>query len=108
MSYTKKYYQFQMDVYTLLLERNGHRTSRTAYVIYYFPVDGVLHKGFPFEVAVHHIPTDPEAAYEVFLAGSRCLAGALPAAGEQCEFCRWADSRPVPPPAIPDDLFSSR
>ena len=112
VSYTKKYYQFQMDVYTLLLERNGHRTSRTAYVIYYFPVDGALHKGFPFEVAVHHVATDPDAAYQIFLDGARCLAGALPASGESCEYCRWADtrsptnSRTVGGGTIPEDLFA--
>ncbi len=35
VSYTEKYYQFQMNVYSLLLERNGYPISRTAYVVYY-------------------------------------------------------------------------
>ena len=90
LSYTQKYYQFQMDVYTLLLERNGHRTSRSAYVVYYFPVDGILHQGFPFGVVVHEVATDPEAAYRIFTNACRTLAGPLPAAGEACGFCRWA------------------
>ena len=94
LGYTEKYYKFQMDVYTLLLERNGHPTTRTAYVVYYFPVEGVLHDGFPFEVAVHRIQTDPEGAYEIFAAGCRCLAGPLPSSGEACEFCRWASALP--------------
>jgi hypothetical protein len=106
VSYTEKYYQLQMDVYTLLLERNGHRVSRTAYVIYYFPVDGALHEGFPFGVAVHKIATDPDGAYEVFTAACRCLEGPLPAPGELCEFCRWADARTGIPSPIPDDLFA--
>ena len=116
-SYTEKYYKFQMDVYTLLLERNGHPTSRTAYVIYYFPVEGTLHNGFPFQVAVHQIATDPDGAYRVFVNACRCLEGPLPPCGELCEFCRWASL--VPPRApdgvaaralsastIPDDLFA--
>ncbi len=116
VSYSQKYYQFQMDVYTLLLERNGHATSRTAYVVYYFPVDGALHEGFPFQIAVHTITTDPEGAYRIFADGCRCLAGPLPQAGDTCEFCRWVDIRSrqpaAPPPtaetepAIPDDLFA--
>jgi hypothetical protein len=125
VGYTKKYYKFQMDVYTLLLERNGQPTSRTAYVVYYFPVDGVLHHGFPFEVVVHQIQTDPESAYQIFLEACRCLAQPLPLPGEQCEFCRWAEVRtathahasasPRTPlsiaPAsnvgtVPDDLFA--
>ena len=106
LSYTQMYYQFQMDVYTLLLERNGHRTSRTAYVVYYFPVDGALHNGFPFDVAVHVIDTNPDHAYRIFAEACRCLLGSLPHPGAQCEFCRWAEMRerslqPAPPPATP-------
>lgn len=115
--YTEKYYKFQMDVYTLLLERNGHPTNRTAYVIYYFPTDGQLHDGFPFGVAVHHITTHPEIAYQVFVAGCRCLQGPLPESGDACGYCRWAElrARPAPEaaalpplviaPAFPEDLF---
>ena len=101
LGYTEKYYKFQMDVYTLLLERAGHRTSRTAYVVYYFPVGGALHNGFPFDVAVHKITTDPEKAYAVFSAACRCLAGALPSAGAACGFCRWAQTQSGYPDAIP-------
>ena len=107
VSYTQKYYQFQMDVYTLLLERNGHPTSRTAYVVYYFPLEGELHQGFPFGVDVHTIETDPEGAYEVFAAACRCLAGSLPSCAAACEYCRWAQAAPAAvPAAIPDDLFA--
>ena len=131
VSYTQTYYQFQMDVYTLLLERNGHRTTRTAHVIYYYPVAGTLHQGFPFEVAVHTIATRPDVALKVFTDGIRCLSGELPDSAAACEYCRWAASRPAggisaaPPPVpvakakarvrrpkrsasadpVPDDLF---
>ena len=118
IAYSEKYYRFQMDVYTLLLEQNGHKTSRTAYLVYYFPVDGALHEGFPFELAVHEVVTDPERAYNVFRAGSRCLTGDRPSSSDGCEYCRWASTsfapsqpaRPSPastPPAnIPTDLFA--
>ena len=113
IAYTQTYYQFQMDVYTLLLERNGHPTTRVAYVIYYFPIEGSLHDGFPFGVAVHRIKTDPDAAYRVFVDGARCLAGSMPESGPACEFCRWmalrADAHPSAAAAqstIPDDLFA--
>ncbi|HEX9780061.1 MAG TPA: PD-(D/E)XK nuclease family protein [bacterium] len=95
ISYSEKYYKFQMDVYTLLLERNGHATSRTAYLVYYFPEDGALHDGFPFGVDVHKIKTDPETAYAVFAGAARCLTGPLPACGAECGFCRWAETRRV-------------
>lgn len=116
-TYTQKYYQFQMDVYTLLLERNGHRISRTAYVVYYFPVEGALHEGFPFRIAVHQIETNPEGAYAIFQAACRCLEAPLPEAGAACDYCRWADTmnRQATPNAsrivvgehpFPTDLFA--
>ena len=108
VSYTQTYYQFQMDVYTLLLERNGHRTTRTAHVIYYYPVPGALHQGFPFEVAVHTIATRPDVALQVFTDGVRCLNGALPDSAAVCAYCRWAESRPaggIPADPAPGDLF---
>lgn len=105
ISYTEQYYQFQMDIYTLLLERNGYRTSRRAYVVYYCPVEGALHDGFPFEVTVHQIATDPDGAYDIFVAACRCLEGPLPPPSELCEFCRWAQVRQMPT-TVPDDLFA--
>ena len=93
LSYTQKYYQFQMDVYTLLLERNGYPTSRSAYVVYYFPLEGMLHQGFPFGVVVHKVATDPEGAYQIFTDACRALAGPLPEASGACAFCRWAEAR---------------
>ncbi len=93
VSYSEMYYKFQMDVYTLLLERNGHPVSRTAYLVYYFPIEGVLHDGFPFETAVHELATDPALAYQVFSDGCACLAGPLPEPAAACAFCRWAETR---------------
>ena len=93
ISYTEMYYKFQMDIYTLLLEKNGFPTSRTAYVVYYYPCEGKLHEGFPFDVLVHKIETHPEEAYAVFAEGCRCLNGPLPEPSPGCEFCRWLELR---------------
>jgi hypothetical protein len=99
ISYSERYYKFQMDVYTLLLERNGHRTSRTAYLVYYYPVEGVLHEGFPFHLTMHKLTTHPDEAYRIFAEGCDCLKGPMPEPGERCEFCRWAAVREFVPPA---------
>jgi len=92
-SYTEKYYKFQMDVYSLLLVRNGYPISKTAYVIYYFPLDGKLHEGFPFGVAIHEVATDPDGAFRVFHKAQQLLAGPLPDSGEACAFCQWVRVR---------------
>jgi hypothetical protein len=88
-SYTEQYYKFQMDVYSLLLERNGCPISKTAYVIYYYPLDGNLHEGFPFGVTIHRISTDPEGAYKVFAAALDLLAAPCPSPSDACDFCHW-------------------
>jgi hypothetical protein len=109
ISYTQTYYQFQMDVYTLLLERNGHRTTRTAHVIYYYPVAGTLHQGFPFEVAVHTIATRPDFALKIFNDAVRCLNDVLPDSAPACGYCRWAELRHAgPPPAAPSEPITAQ
>lgn len=107
ISYTHLYYKFQMDVYTLLLERNGFPASRTAYVVYYYPREGKLHEGFPFDTLVHKIETHPDEAYAVFAAGCRCLAGPLPDSSPACEFCRWIELRQSVPAQPQKDARSA-
>ena len=90
ISYSEQYYKFQMDVYSLLLERNNYPISKTAYVVYYFPLDGTLHEGVPFGVKIHEIATDPAGAYETFQAARQALAEPMPASALACGYCRWA------------------
>ncbi len=104
-SYSAQYYQVQMDVYTLLLARNGHPTSGTAYLVYYFPQPGELHRGVPFGVAVHTLRTDPERAYRLFAGACRCLQGPLPEPAAACEYCRWLAQRGGAV-VVQDDLFA--
>lgn len=89
LGYTERYYKFQMDVYSLLLERNGYPISKTAYVVYYYPLAGELHKGFPFGVTIHHVATDPASAYSVFQSARQLLVDPMPSSSDACEFCRW-------------------
>ncbi len=93
VSYTEKYYQFQMDVYMLLLERNDYPISKTAYVVYYYPLEGALHEGVPFGVTIHEVPTNPQGAYGVFQAARQALTEPLPASSDACGFCNWAKRR---------------
>ncbi|MCI0330677.1 MAG: PD-(D/E)XK nuclease family protein [candidate division Zixibacteria bacterium] len=89
-SYSARYYQTQMDTYTLLLQKTGHKTTDEACIIYYSPATGELHKGVPFEVEVHQLKTRPERAFELYQQAKRCLEGALPDFNGSCEFCKWS------------------
>lgn len=89
VKYSENYYQTQMDTYTLLLQKNGYSTRNQAYIVYYSPAIGELHKGVPFEVEVHSLLTSPDRAFQLFHSARLCLAGEIPDSHPDCEFCRW-------------------
>jgi hypothetical protein len=88
--YSAKYYKLQMDTYTFLLEKTNRPTARKAFLVYYYPVDGELHQGFPFKVFVDPIDTNPEAAFQTFQNALEVLRGPLPLPAPDCSFCCWA------------------
>lgn len=90
MSYSEKYYQTQMDTYTLLLEKAGHKTTNWACIVYYSPAPGELHLGVPFQVEVHNLKTDSNRVFQLFRKAKQCLDGSMPHFNGSCEFCKWA------------------
>lgn len=84
-----KAYQFQMDVYTFLLEQNSLPTKKLAYLVYYIPKTVTLQKTIEFEVAVHEIKTEPKRAEEVFYAAISLLQRPVPLPNQYCDFCKW-------------------
>ncbi len=89
VGYSYNYYKVQMDTYTLLLAKSGYRAKNVAYIVYYSPANGELHKGFPFKVEVHKLKTDPESVHSLFLEAKRCIEGLLPESNPECKFCKW-------------------
>ena len=86
---THEYYRDQMNLYTLLLEGNGHPTKRLAYLIYYHPVEVRQHGLIRFDVSVQEVPTDPDAAARLVKDAVSVLNGPAPASSGNCGFCRW-------------------
>ncbi len=84
-----KAYQLQMDVYTFLLEANQYPTKRLAYIVYYIPKRIVSGSDFQFEVLIKEVNTDPKRAQDVFYKAIEALRSDIPAAGNDCEFCKW-------------------
>ncbi len=87
--YSRNYYQTQMDTYTLLLQKQGYLTRNLAYIVYYSPQPGELHKGIPFGIEVHQIETNPDRALRLYTLAKTCLDGEIPMAAGGCDFCRW-------------------
>lgn len=83
-------YQTQLDTYALLLEKNRRSTSGIGHLIYFYPADGKnLHHGFPMQVTVKTLKTNPQNALTEFLKAIKILEGKMPAAAKECPFCLW-------------------
>lgn len=90
-------YQFQMDCYTFLLEKNGHKINNTGYIVYYYPDFGELHNGIPFRVIAHKLDTCPERAFRIFKEALECIDGEEPAPSKTCEMCNYVSRRSLIP-----------
>ena len=86
-------YQLQMDVYTLLLEKNNYKTNGLAYLFYFVPDSGSLHEGIPFNVKLMEVKTSVDRAMDVFHSAIAKLREPVPDSSEDCEYCRWINER---------------
>lgn len=83
-------YQTQLDTYALLLERNGHPTSGIGHLIYFYPSEGNdLHHGFPMQVTVKTLKTNPQRALTEMMKAIKILEGKMPRPSKDCPFCNW-------------------
>ena len=86
---THEYYQDQMNLYTLLLESNGHKTKRLAYLLYYHPIQVKEHGLIQFDISLREMATDPEAAERLVREAVTVLSGPAPPSASSCGFCKW-------------------
>ncbi|MBI5881157.1 PD-(D/E)XK nuclease family protein [archaeon] len=86
---TAAHYQDQLDIYTLLLHKNGYATENYAYLLFYYP-DKVLENG---DVAFHtdlvKLKIDTKNAEKIFKKAVEVLEGKEPEAAKECEWCKW-------------------
>ena len=83
-------YQTQLDIYSLLLEKNHHPTTGIGHLIYFYPADGTdLHNGFPMQVTVKTLRTNPQNALTEMLRAMQVLEGKMPLPSKTCPFCNW-------------------
>lgn len=100
----------RLDVYALLLAENGYSVADYGVLVYYVPVDGELHKGFPFQVYARKVDTDAQRA-RTWLRRARAVLDLAdpPEASPDCTYCAWAvyagaaGEAMLPAEAIPDE-----
>jgi len=86
-----KYYQLQLDCYTLMLEAEGYKTKRFAYLVYYIPQKIYSDGNVKFSVEVYRVTTNPENALKVAREATNLLRGFPPLSHSKCKFCSWGN-----------------
>jgi CRISPR/Cas system-associated exonuclease Cas4 (RecB family) len=86
---TKEFYQSQLDVYCLLLEENGYKTSNFAYLLYYYPKTVKENGLVEFNVEPVKVETSVERAHKLFKEAVKYLNGPVPERHSECKYCSW-------------------
>ena len=88
-----KYYQNQLDCYTLLLHENKMPAAGFAFLLYYSPKSVSEGGNVLFELQAIKIATDPERARATFRRAVSFLKGPLPPGSSNglCEHCSWLE-----------------
>ncbi|HIH05131.1 TPA: PD-(D/E)XK nuclease family protein [Candidatus Woesearchaeota archaeon] len=87
---TPAHYQDQMDIYNLLLRKNGHETEDYAYLLFYHPNTVHGNGDVDFHSDLVKIPIDASNAERIFRKALEVLEKEIPQPAEECGFCRWA------------------
>ncbi len=83
-------YQTQLDTYALLLDKNRKPSSGIGHLIFFYPATSTkLHEGFPMQVSVTTLRTNPQNALTEFLKALKILSGKIPTSSSTCPFCSW-------------------
>ncbi len=89
----RKYYQTQLDCYTLILNESGYKTKGLAYLAYYWPLE-VQEEGIvKFHVEPIKIETSVDSAKKIFMDALNTLSSDIPQASPQCEYCNLVTNR---------------
>lgn len=90
---TVEHYQDQLNIYTLLLRKNGYKTEDYAYLLFFHP-DKVNERG---EVLFHRdlikMPVSVKNAEDLFKKVLKMLESDIPKASDECDYCEWVSSR---------------
>jgi len=85
-----KYYQNQLDCYTLLLQENKMPTADYGYLLYYSPKKAGERGVIVFELQAIKVPTNAERARGTFRRAVALIKGPEPARHSSCEYCSWS------------------
>ncbi len=90
---SEKYYQTQLDSYSLLLSTNGYQTTDYAYLVYYYPEEVKEDGMVKFNIKPVKVHINLERAESTFRDAVKLLKGPIPERYGGCEYCRFTNDR---------------
>lgn len=85
------YYQNQLNIYTLLLEKNGYPQKGLAYLIFYSPKEVEAGSKIVFRVEPREVKVYPKEAERIFKAAVKTIRSPQPKSHSTCKFCSWGN-----------------
>lgn len=84
-----KYYQNQLDCYTLLLRGSGLPVAGYAFLLYFSPLSVGEEGQISFHIQPIRLQTDADRSLRNFRSAVALLKGSEPASKPGCEYCDW-------------------
>ncbi|MEM4598759.1 MAG: PD-(D/E)XK nuclease family protein [Candidatus Diapherotrites archaeon] len=85
------YYELQLDIYNLLLRKNGYNTEDFGYLLFYYPKEVKEAGEILFECELVQVKTMPERGAKVLDEAIAVLKlNKPPEPAQDCGFCAWA------------------
>lgn len=84
-----EYYRNQMDIYNLLLRKNGYETEDFSLLAFYHPIRAGEGCEIKFQADIVRLKVDTENARGIFRKALEVVEGGKPEASETCEYCNW-------------------
>jgi len=88
---THEHYRHQLDLYALLLDRNGMAPSGTGYLLFFWPASYGLGAA-QFKTGLVEMDADKERGEEVLRKTAGILRDPLPEAHASCAFCLYREN----------------
>ncbi len=86
---THEHYRTQLNIYNLLLRKNGFQTEDYSYLLFFYPMS-VKGQGYVrFELVLIKLTVNTEQAELLFNRAIECLEGSIPEASEDCDYCKY-------------------
>ncbi len=90
---SERYYQTQLDTYSLLLNANGYKTKDFAYLVYYYPEEAKRASIVKFSIEAIKVETNLKRIENTFRDAVESLKGPIPKHHSKCEYCSWINDR---------------